>query len=155
MKTENKSTLGKVKDIIDLIYSETTASDGFHHSFRVYSSRTAKVAKILLDRGILLRDGTITKPVYTWNKSAMSPTENLYKTITTELRTKESNAAKKSKDKKMAEMRKTVCPVPLPEKMGDARTPISEYTDQEIWDELKSRGFSIEDNALVKRIILN
>lgn len=170
---KGKSYLGRIKDSVDFIYALVTESDdGYIGGFESFgSSLIEDVSTALVRRGALIRNyfgkkgqpGRFTK--YTWG-SEMSPTNVLYKTIMGDLR----NSKMKEKEREK-ERRKTpqgydgIVPsvvivgesaeipqqadVVVPDGKKEYVTTLDGFSSQELWDELKKRGFSIEGDKLV------
>ena len=134
----SSSTLKKVKEIVDFIYG-VTIGEGSSGGWGKYSSRTQLIVKILVARGILQRTGPKPRPHYVW-VATMAPTATLYRSIaeSTVIQERENmkkqSARKKKRDKEVKE---------------EAFVSLASFQDQELWDELKRRGYSIEGNQLV------
>lgn len=142
--SKRKSNLLKrVKDIIDDIYVKTSAEGGYRGKFKDMTSRVRQIAALLRKREILQTSGYRENIIWTWNPVAMEPTDTLYKSIAKEVSKKESEYAKNWRDRQDA--KKMLTESIIEESMSD----MSRYSDQELWDELKRRGYSIEGNRLV------
>ena len=152
MKTKDKtqSLPVKVKEGIDFIYNITTEQDGgYRGGFSTFDSVTKLVIAELVKRGIVAREQDRTKPrtqfVYKWAVS-MSPTRALYGSVTDAIRKNRREYQQAKKDE-----RKVQASDMLEEKKEQAaiESPIESFSTKELWDEIKRRGYSIEDNRLV------
>ncbi len=135
------STIKFVKETIDLIYGLT--SEGVYvGGFKNETSRFRRVVSILVKRGSLIKEGSPRYMTYRWNPVAMAPTKKFIISIASELIEENRKHQRKSYHKKKVSEGK-----PLP---GDLQKASLDYfTIQQLWDELKRRGCSIEDNQLV------
>lgn len=141
----SNSTLKKVREIVDFIY-EVTVGDGSPGGWGKYPTRTQIAVSIMVKRGIIERKGTKVKPIYRWSAS-MAPTGNLYKSIAEEIVMKERETVRRwSAKKRNASV--VVAEDKNPNSTRDV-TAISSFSSQELWDELKRRGYAIEDGRLV------
>ena len=131
-----------IKGHIEFLYDLT--KDGYVGSMSSFESATLrKVCSELVRRGVISMS-TISKNKrrYLW-VATMAPTSNLCldvaKTISS--RQREIDKARRCKNKEVNPIQVEVA-VP-------AQKSLSEYSIQELWDEIKSRGVVIEDNKLV------
>jgi len=143
-----------VKKTVDAIYDYLIQHpDGITMSAAEYGKRGARVCTRLVSRGIVEKRflGRGNGWRYKW-AATMAPTKVLYGSIAQELYDEDRAFYMRKSDKKKRE-KATVEITPLEEEKPV--TPITviqaidAFTDQELWDELKSRGYSIEDNRLV------
>lgn len=180
MVKRTKTPLPKtVKEFVDFIYEYLIEHpDGLSFPMKsIVETRTQKrVASILIQRGIIEKtfipavDRRGVSYKYKW-VATMAPTKTLYGSIVTELRNEQSKWPSYKKKKAM-EKKKPVFdekpnvvadvaaqePTPIePTPVFTGFGPFDGFSDQELWDELKRRGYSIEDNRLVivKKTYLN
>ena len=156
--------MANVKEIVDEIY-DLTGMSSYHGSFASKKSRYRHIVSILLKRGSLIRSGHKNEPIYEWNKVAMAPTKQFYRSVAEQLVTEERESTARWDKKKRMEKDQEKKGEPLPivgidvsdgmpvinpvERLDDV---IQNIPDQQLWDELKRRGFGIEDGRLVKKI---
>lgn len=152
---DSKSYLGRVKDAVDFIYLLVNdAPDGYSSGFSTYDMLIKRVVSVLVQRGALCRKGAGANGnkgrsfIYKWG-SNMAPTNNLYKVVMTELQEK-----KKVQNARRNRKRNTVSQTPAPIEVHVTPkeryvTTLDGFSSQELWDELKKRGYTIEDNRLV------
>lgn len=138
------ATLKKVKGMVDFIY-EITIGEGYKGSLAKSPTRERYIMSILVKRGIVVKEGDIKNRVYRW-VAPLPPTKTLYKTIGDEMVANEMDMAKRSREKKAARSAKPV--------EGEKEAPVQVaglegFSDQALWDELKKRGYAIEDGRLV------
>lgn len=160
-----KHRLEETKKAVDFIYALTNN--------RIYSAGWAKynyglkrVATILIKRGVLVPIGNkIKQHTYKWNPNAMEPTENFYLSIAQEIADKEYSYKEWRRDKKDVTEENPVKEIPVvkaspkPIIKTEATTyvvksKIVDFSDQELWNELARRGFTVEDNHIIKRVVL-
>lgn len=156
-----KPLLGQVRDAVDKIYELTTANGGYHGSFVGYTQTFGKVIHVLVSRGIVSRSRktSLKSYIYSW-ATPNHPTDNLYKSITHELRDRQKAYEIKSKAKKMALKKTEIVKVPVVNELTESLkkeyvTSLDGFSSQELWDELKKRGFGIEGDRIVKKAYLN
>lgn len=151
-----------VKETVDFIYELLiNSTDGVQFSFKDFGKTEQRIVSILIKRGIISkttistgRRGCAWK--YKWI-ATMPPTKVLYGSIVDEYRDIQRAWKSRSNEK----MKKDSLPA-TNEKKEDAVVPpvveppqeerinaIDGFSDQELWNELKKRGYSIEDNRLV------
>lgn len=137
------STLKKVKEIVDFIY-DVTGGEGSTGGWGSYSSRTQIIVQIMVSRGILKRSGPKPRPHYIWAAN-MAPTSALYKSIAEDMVRKERESVKKHYAAKQLVVEKpdVACV------KQESKPSLDSFTSQELWDELKRRGYDIEDCRLV------
>lgn len=149
-------TLRKVKEVIVTVYELTNTEEGYRGSMHTSGTRFSLIVTILTKRGILIKGGSPTSPVYKWFNPAQAPTKNLYKSVGSELVLKERSYGKKcyqNKRKKQEGSSKTEeAPAQVEAVVSDSRS-LDMYSVQELWDELKRRGCYIEDNKLAVKTI--
>lgn len=139
------STLKSVKEAVDFIYESTTGA-GSVGGWTKYPTRIQRIVSILVQRGIVAKGGHYNHPTYVWT-AQMAPTGTLYKTIASEVVLKERETVKRSADKRRAKEMEEMKAKVMEEEA--AAVAISSFTSQELWDELKRRGYAIEDGRLV------
>ena len=148
---------------IDFIYALTNNrlySDGWGK----YKFALKRVATILINRGVLVTVGNkFRKHTYKWNPTASEPTEHFYKSVAQEIANieREYKVRKKAesvglKPVKKEEPKPSASPTPKKEEKTEPQWAIwqDDTSDQALWDELKRRGYTIEDNKLVKKTFL-
>lgn len=140
-----------VKETIDFVYEFLAPHpEGIVMNAKSLGAVPRSIVTILVSRGILQKtyvkaDGRIgVECSYKW-AATMSPTKTLYGSVTGELRDirKRRNEARKKSDHVVAQ--ETV-PQESPKEYV---TTLDGFSSQELWDELKKRGYTIEDNRLV------
>lgn len=155
--TIRPSTLRQIRQFVDTIY-ELTSGTPYGGTFKDETKRFRDVSAILVKRGIVRCDiGFNGKnkrlTTYSW-VAPMAPTDVLYKSIAQEIvdRERKHNKTYRSKHFKKEDMSSSL-------KRGsdgvDSERPdcvfsIKDCSAQELWDEIKRRGYTIEDNRLVK-----
>lgn len=149
-KDKKQTFQSKVKESVDFIYSITTEQgEGYRGGFGTFDYVTKRVVAELVKRGIVAKEQDRTKPrtqfVYKW-AVGMSPTRALYGSVTDAIRKNRREYQQARKDK-----RKVQASDVLEEKKEQAaiESPIESFSTKELWDEIKRRGYSIEDNRLV------
>lgn len=129
----------KVKTTVDYIYSSTKTTPFCEGFSKFKDGMMSKCGSALVKHGYILNDGSHTAPSYVWN-TQYSPNKRVYEVILTEIREKAKKKAPAS-SKKIEDTTKSFS--------------LSSLTDQQLWDELKLRGYSITDNKLAKQIFLS
>lgn len=156
--TRKHNSLEKtVKDTVDFVYEFLSPfKDGCAFSARDTGNQGRYVVRTLLRRGIIsMKKLPGGKTHYTW-VADMAPTKVLYKSVAAEIRDQQREKNKKYKaqkvvaqttenaeDAKADERKESVGMEPI--------TPpnlLKVFSDQELWDELKARGYGIEGNRL-------
>lgn len=150
-----------VKDTIDFVYEMLINNpDGLQISFKDYGKIEKRIVSILIKRGIITktpistgRRGCAWK--YKWI-ATMPPTKVLYGSVVDEYRDiqrawkSSSNEKKKDYLHATTEKKEDAVVLPVVELPQEERiNALDGFSDQELWDELKKRGYSIEDNRLV------
>lgn len=155
-----------VKEFVDFIYEYLIEHpDGLAFPMKsLTSSRTQKrIASILVQRGIIERTTipNVGKPGHSYRyrwAANMPPTKTLYGSIVSEIRNEQykwpsyNGKAKKNREEVEAEPMPTPAadePQEQPTSVFTGFEPLDGFSDQELWDELKKRGYSIEENRLV------
>lgn len=139
----------KIKNTIDSWYNNT--KEPLKASMKSMGSPMKEVGTLLKKRGILINKGTPMEPIMCWN-SDMAPTDNLYKEIRKDYK---EYFNKGNKDKK-AKMKKTEVNTPeVKEEPKIRKATIKDYSSQELWEELKSRGYAVSNNRLCKTTYLD
>lgn len=151
-----------VKETVDFVYEMLINNpDGLQISFQDYGKTEKSIVSILIKRGIISktpistgRRGCAWK--YKWI-ATMPPTKVLYGSIVDEYRDKQRAWKSRFKEK----MKKDSLPATTEKKEDAVVLPVVEpphkelinaldgFSDRELWDELKKRGYSIEENRLV------
>lgn len=160
-----------VKEAVDLVFELTTSNpDGYEMKAKDLGRTGGSVVKILHQRGILERirmKNRVHAFLYKW-VAASAPTKVLYGSITQELSDKvrkmneKYNAKKKSAEKASVDViAEETVPAPAVETFHDGPVQVAPSLDpfsaQELWDELKRRGYSADENGLfiVKKTYLD
>ena len=168
----DRTYLGRIKDSVDFIHALVTESqDGYTGGFDKFGSALIpRVSCALVKRGVLIRsavkrdDGKTGRLYqYKWS-SNMSPTNTLYKTVMSDIReskAEENMRGRQRRAEKQTGMTPTAVimeehaaiPESVVETVINAKkefvTDLDGFSAQELWDELKKRGYTIEDNRLV------
>lgn len=168
-----KTFTQKVRDCIDLIYHNTYNKD-FTESWKQYNNRTLdETLAIMVKRGILSKEKYFEKGkigrrfTFTWI-AGMAPTNQLAISIADEIREIGNLRNRKRRAKlKLAKQEsirvfteaKEEEPCNLEDKINEtAPAPIritveklKSFSSQELWNELKSRGYFIEQGKLVRK----
>lgn len=160
-----------VKEAVDLVFELTTSNpDGYEMKAKDLGSTGKLVVRILHQRGILERirmKNRVHSFLYKW-VAASAPTKVLYGSITQELSdmarkmNEKYNAKKKSAEKASVDViAEETVPAPAVETFHDGPVlvvpSLDPFSAQELWDELKRRGFFIEGERLciVKKAYLD
>ena len=173
-ESRKQSFPAKIKERVDFIHGLTTeAEEGYRGSFTSYDTLMGDVVRELVKRGIVLkeRDTTRTRCCYTYKWVAtMSPTRALYGSVMNALRQKVREEKRQSilraKERAAEEARKAVLqeiagspqePAPEVKETPEVEkqiNPLAGFTAKELWDEIKSRGYTIENNTIIRREVL-
>lgn len=145
MKKNNSRTKkfeNNIKSAIDTIYS-LLQTEPMSVGFARYRQDNAFVSSgcALLNMGAVKNLGSATKPSYVWNED-VAVNSKLVKSVIDVVRSK--TAHKNNKNKPALEGTLSM-PVAKP-----AIAILTSYTDQQLWDELKSRHYMIQNNQLCK-----
>ena len=140
----------KVKESIDFIYNLTTEQpDGYRGGFATFDNVTKAFIPALVKRGVVSKEQDRTKErtqfVYKW-VPAMAPNKTLYGNIAEDIRKSRREHSRAMRDRK-AEARKAKAEQAVVEPAEVA--PLASFSTKELWEEIKRRGYSIEDNRLV------
>lgn len=157
-----------VKETVDFLYEYLIQhSDGVQFALDSLGGKTERtIATILVRRGIIERTNLSPLPgehgrkcKYRW-AATLAPTKTLYGSIVQEIRdahrawpshnntAKSKNAEGGGKEEHLPiQTAEEPQETPHPEFTGLAT--LDGFSDKELWDELKKRGYSIEDNRLV------
>lgn len=151
-----------VKETIDFVYDYLSPfKDGCEFSAKDTGNQGRVVVRTLLRRGIIsMKKMHNGKAHYTW-VADMAPTKVLYQSIAAEIRDAQRETQKKyhaskavaktnEQTEEKAEATATVETetVRIPEAKLTLN-PFGAFSSQDLWDELKARGYIIEDNRLV------
>lgn len=130
-KTQISLTISAIKEL---------TSNGFNEGFARYKKNTTFVrcASILRNMGVVVNNGSYTRPSYSWNEEKANSIKNLTKAVIDGLKQKPFVSAFKTSAAQPA-MKVAV---------------LTTFTDQQLWDELKSRQYHIENNQLCKMTYL-
>lgn len=158
-----------VKETVDYVFSYLHPfPDGVVFSAKDLGFNEKRVLKILYARGIITREqvkGVSGKQFrYKW-AAVMPPTNVLYGSIADEIR--DIDSAKTKEQRKKRKEKKTMSTENNTNDTNTAKEIISELSDcedlgplfgitsQALWDELKARGYYIENNRLVTKLYLD
>lgn len=154
---KNKSYLGKIKEAVDFIYRLVIdTEDGYRAGFSSYDNLVKRVVTALFKRGVLSREchSGNGKPgrgyIYKWGAN-MSPTDNLYKVILGDIRADK----KRQNARRYQKIKNNVTPVSVSVESTKPYCTIDRFSSQELWDELKRRGYSPDGDRLVKKDYLD
>lgn len=159
-KTRKAKPLAKtVKDTIDFVYEYLSPfKDGCEFSAKDTGNQGRYVVRTLLRRGIIsMKKLPGGKTHYKW-VAEMAPTKVLYQSIAAEIRDYQREKNKKYNASKVAaKANEPADETPAVDENNEAPaveqiTPpnlLEVFSAQELWDELKARGYVIEDNRLV------
>lgn len=155
----SSKTLKQFKEIVDYIYEATIVG---HVGKFTGGTRLQCSVREMVKRGILLRtfENGLLIPTYKWFNPATHPTETLYRSIagaivlTERKYAKTANANRKAKAAKKAEgiVTDIISPDTRQPVVNEALSndnPLEDYSVQMLWDELRRRGCTIENNKLV------
>ena len=172
MSNTRKPLAKTVKDTIDFVFEILTSNPGgYEMSAKELGQTGRKVVAILVERGILERNHACNgkKSRYQW-VAAMAPTKVLYGSVTQELADRNREEKKKYYEKHKARtsvsradnvVEEEPVPAPAVETFHDGPVQVAPSLDpfsaQELWDELKRRGYSADENGLfiVKKTYLD
>ena len=149
---KKKGSLARYKEACDFIYEATIKPDGYHGSFSRIGRLHALVAIEFVKRGIIKIGGSKAAPVYTWAATGQHPTNCLYSSVAESIRKQAREAQARSYQRKKQELKTVKIPkvnasdfIP-----GPAPSSIRDFTDAELWAELKARGYEAVDGRLAK-----
>ena len=163
MEHKKKTLPQRVKDVVDFTYEYLAQhEDGITMDAKSLFGIDRGIVTILVKRGIIQktaiaatgRRGIVSK--YKW-VATMAPTKTLYASVLQELRDVRSQHKGKGKVPPVVTDNETPYkenPILVP-KDGPGVTLLAGFSDQELWDELKLRGYSAEGSRLVKKAYLN
>ena len=149
-KQKNSDFKKRVKETVNLIYNNTVnepQTDGFA-KYRKNTLFTL-CGSALRTMGIVENVGNKTKPQYVWTEG--EPETWMINRVMDLVREKRNGYGQKKSVVKTepAIIPAVVMPTPQPV------LALVNFTDQQIWDELKSRGYVITDGRLCKPNFLN
>ena len=122
----------------------------------IYSSKTKECVIALRSLGVLTNYGNNIRPVYSWQEG-VAVSESLANKVTAIIRKRASERYEKHR-KILDEKKENIVNEPV-EVINDlfmsdsTNMPafsISDFSSQELWDELKNRGFSIVNDSIQK-----
>lgn len=158
MCTERKtgSWLPIVKNVVDSVYDYLAPHpEGITMSASDYGHRGGRVCAELVKRGIIEKQGLGYKKGWRYRWIAtMGPTNVLYGSIAQKLYDEDRMYKDVHRKKKAAEKSKNVVvdtpstEQPLPEAKREYVSDLKGFSAQELWDELKGRGYFIEGERL-------
>lgn len=158
-KTHKRKPLERtVAETIDFVYEYLRPfPDGCEFSAKDTGNQGREVVRTLLRRGIIsMKKMHNGKARYAW-VAEMAPTKVLYQSVAAEIRDSQREKNKKYSASKASAKPSEEPAVNEPEdapvepvQMEAPKVNILEcFSAQELWDELKARGYVIEDNRLV------
>lgn len=160
--TVARSTMKIVREKVDRIYELTSTDDGFTGSLHSgYGTRFSSVATILLRRGVITKSGHANNPTYKWFNPAVVPTKNFYLSVAQEMVAKErertNNWYKKNRKKATAQPPAEPAPEAAPQESAPLvrikPDVLHNFSIQELWDELKSRGCYAVEGRLAQGVV--
>ena len=151
-----------VKDYVELIYACTNGVE-YKEPWKQYNNRILEeTVTTLVKRGVLEKktwyNGNRGAAYsFTW-KSSMAPTPTLVKNVINDMREKRREKDRKHRERVMAtqkpethyQLEDAIVELAKPEPKDIRTVSIEGFCDKELWEELKKRGYSIENNKLVR-----
>lgn len=150
MKKTRKANNTKIKEFRNRVHETVTAiydalnvepiTNGFAKTKKptLYS----KCGLWLLRNGYISNLGSHTKPSYIWG-GIQPPSDDLCNKVA-------QGVYEKAKAKNSNNMKTKPIELPAPDAMPQVAFSLVNFTDQQLWDELKKRDYSIMDNKLYK-----
>lgn len=136
-------TVKKIKGIIDSIYDLT--QEEYYGGFNKMGAYYKKVGTILVERGSLIKTGNLRWAHYKWNPIAMRPTNVFAISVAERLFEKIAESKKKRDKVKKQEQESPVLETPISQPVSN---PLSPFSIQGLWDEIKRRECVIHENKL-------
>jgi hypothetical protein len=148
---EHKTLPQRVKEVTDFVYEYLAQQNDFVqlNARGTLGSHGAAILSNLIKRGIVEKKTVPNNGkrghacAYKW-VATMAPTKTLYGSITDQLRDEKKNRKKPKKSTSPAVNVVGMETITLP----DYHLELSAIPDQELWDELKRRGYFIVNNQL-------
>ena len=141
----------RLRDAVDDIYKHTSGDTPLTKGFASINPNELyrKCVVALTDEGFVKNYGTQFAPNYVWDKNK-TLTESVYHRVYKFIRelNKKYNLSCRANKSKSEEVIVTVKPEKK-EEMNETKT-LAEYTDVELWEELKRREYKIQNGKLVK-----
>ena len=174
---KSKDTLNRVKEKVDFIYGITNGVD-YKEGFHIFKDRflgecvTALVKRGILSKTAFYGGGSIgRKYTFRWI-ATMEPTEslyiNIYKDIDKAHKAKQERwKLAKRKQRQKEEMLKLgqsyneegckeeASQEEQEEKQITNIVTLNDFSDEQLWKELKDRGYIVEDNRIVRKQYLD
>lgn len=174
---KSKDTLNRVKEKVDFIYGITNGVD-YKEGFHIFKDRflgecvTALVKRGILSKTAFYGGGSFgRKYTFRWI-ATMEPTEilyiNIYKDIDEAHKAKQERwklAKRRQRQKeemlkmeqsyKEEDCKKEVSQEEQEEKQITNIVTLNDFSDEQLWKELKDRGYTVEDNRIVRKQYLN
>lgn len=174
---KSKDTLNRVKEKVDFIYGITNGVD-YKEGFHIFKDRflgecvTALVKRGILSKTAFYGGGSIgRKYTFRWI-ATMEPTEilyiNIYKDIDEAHKAKQERwklAKRRQRQKeemlklgqsyKGEDCKKEASQEEQEEKQITNIMTLNDFSDEQLWKELKNRGYIIEDNRIVRKQYLD
>ena len=145
--THNKKITAYKKRVISAVKTiyELTTFEPFTDGFARYSKNVLfkDCGSILTRLGLVDNEGSKTRPAYRW--VGEEPSKALYNKVYNALQDKKE---KKSKKVNKLPVLEEVYPISALQSVKPAVVTLVNFTDQQLWDELKKRNYAIIDNRL-------
>lgn len=146
--THNKKITAYKKRIASVIKSiyDLTTFEPFTDGFARYSKNVLfrDCGSILTKLGFVDNEGSKTHPSYRW--VGEEPGKSLYNKVYNVLQDRKDKNTKKTGKKNLIPVVEEVYPVTGP--LSPSVLALVNFTDQQLWDELKKRNYAIIDNRL-------
>lgn len=174
---KSKDTLNRVKEKVDFIYGVTNGVD-YKEGFHIFKDRflgecvTALVKRGILSKTAFYGGGSIgRKYTFRWI-ATMEPTEtlyiNIYKDIDRAHKAKQERwklAKRRQRQKeemlkleqsyKEEDCKKEPSQEEQEKKQITNIVTLNDFSDEQLWKELKDRGYLVEDNRIVRKQYLD
>lgn len=145
--THNKKITAYKKRIVSVIKSiyDLTTCEPFTDGFARYSKNVLfrDCGSILTKLGFVDNEGNKTHPSYRW--VGEEPSKALYNKVYNIIQDRKEKKPKKVNKLPVLE---EVYPISAPQSAKPAVIALVNFTDQELWDELKKRNYAIVGNRL-------
>lgn len=140
---------------IDTIYALTTA-EPYPRTWKGRGYQFQQLSAILVKRGVLLikNYNSLLDHHYEWNPAAPAPTPVFYDSVIKELADREYKRGHAKYVKHHPENKPEHTPHEDEWMTYTESQELSSFADQQLWNELKRRGYSIVDNQIVRTTTL-
>lgn len=157
MKKSNKKEIAfrnRVKETVSTIYTATSGTP-LNEGFARYRKNGlfAHCGSILRQMGVIENIGNPTNPSYVW-RADVEPSRKLFDDVIDAVKERHKNKGAKTAVKSIS------VPDILPVEVVPSSEPVravlalTNFTDQQLWDELKSRNYAIVGGKLSKTVYL-